>query len=124
MPRARTSSKRSGARASVGSAQTEAAFTCPECGRAFGRAAALGAHRRRAHGVVGAKTRKRSVPSSSNSQGRSGASPRRRAGSERHEVSRDALLQAVFPGGLPPREAVIRAANSWLEEADRLASMK
>jgi hypothetical protein len=39
-------------------------------------------------------------------------------------VSRDALLQAVFPGGLPPREAVIRAANSWLEEADRLASMK
>jgi ribosomal protein L37AE/L43A len=124
MPRTRKSGNGSRSRASVGSAQTDQVFTCPECGRTFGRAAALGAHRRRAHGVVGAKTRTRPTPSLSTSQKRSGASSRRRAGTDRHEVNRDALLRAVFPSGVPPREAVIRAANSWLDEANRLSSMK
>src|SRR6266699_603521 len=35
-------------------------FKCPECGRTFTRAAALGAHRRQAHGVVGAVSAARS----------------------------------------------------------------
>ena len=33
----------------------EKVFVCPECGRDFGRAQGLGAHRRQAHGVIGAQ---------------------------------------------------------------------
>ena len=36
-----------------GSSTASGQFTCPECGRTFTRAQALGAHRRQAHGVVG-----------------------------------------------------------------------
>src|SRR5262249_43299591 len=32
-------------------------FTCPECGRTFATAAALGSHRSRAHGVAGQSAR-------------------------------------------------------------------
>jgi hypothetical protein len=120
MPRARRSSG-SRSRASARSAQANE-VSCPECGKTFGRAAALGAHRRHAHGVVGASTQRRAKPSSTTSPRRSAPSPR--SSGDHREISRDALLQAVFPGGVPPREAVIRAANSWLDEADRLASMK
>jgi Zinc finger, C2H2 type len=126
--------------------QTEKAgeFTCPECGRTFTRAAALGAHRRQAHGVAGtsrqsssrttrpsarasrtgAKTQQRrtrttpttrTAPSSGSRSGRSRS---------RTAVDRDALLQALFPGGIPAKEAVIRAVNSWLDEAERLARMR
>jgi hypothetical protein len=38
-------------------------------------------------------------------------------------VDRDALLQQLFPSGLPAREAVIRAANDWLDQADQLAKL-
>lgn len=40
------------------------------------------------------------------------------------QLDRDALLQTIFPGGVPAREAVIRAANAWLDEAERLAQLK
>jgi len=33
------------------------------------------------------------------------------------------LLKALFPNGIPPREDVIRAVNSWLDDAERLARM-
>jgi hypothetical protein len=100
-------------------------FKCPECGRTFARAAALGAHRRRAHGVVGAtaKTRRRSARPT---QARKTAAVRRRSRTNapaRQAVNRDALLQTVFPNGVPAREAVIRAANDWLDQAERLAKM-
>jgi hypothetical protein len=36
-------------------------FKCPECGRTFTRAAALGAHRRQAHGIAGATSRSRAA---------------------------------------------------------------
>jgi hypothetical protein len=36
-------------------------------------------------------------------------------------INRDALLQTLFPNGLPPREDVIRNVNAWLDEAERLA---
>jgi hypothetical protein len=36
-------------------------------------------------------------------------------------VNRDALLQTLFPNGVPPRESVIRDLNAWLDEAERLA---
>src|SRR5262245_43893687 len=99
-------------------------FTCPECGRTFTRAAALGAHRRRAHGVVGAtsKTRSRSRGASARATQarRSGAT---RSTTTRQAVDRDALLQMLFPNGIPAREAVIRAANDWLDQAEQLARM-
>jgi hypothetical protein len=39
-------------------------------------------------------------------------------------VDRDALLQQLFPDGIPARENVIRAINTWLDDAERLAMMK
>jgi hypothetical protein len=39
-------------------------------------------------------------------------------------VNRDALLQALFPGGIPAKESVVRSVNSWLDEAERLARMR
>jgi predicted RNA-binding Zn-ribbon protein involved in translation (DUF1610 family) len=107
-------------------------FTCPECGRTFTRAAALGAHRRRAHGVVGAtaKTRNRSRSGSirTASQARTSVATRgrrsRTSAPNRQQVNRDALLQALFPNGVPAREAVIRAANDWLDQAEQLAKMR
>ena len=127
--------------------QTEKAaeFTCPECGRTFPRAAALGAHRRQAHGVAGASrlsSSRTSRPSASAS--RTGAKTQRRrtrtapttrtapsgnrpgrSGSRREgAVDRDALLQTLFPGGIPAKESVIRSVNSWLDEAERLAHMR
>jgi len=150
-------------------------FICPECGRTFSRAAALGAHRRQAHGVVGAvsaararrnrarsasksgtrktSTSKRSTARSGRAAGAggktaatstapSGARSRRRptraqaaarppASDNRAtrvprsaNVNRDALLASLFPNGLPAKEDVLRAANQWLDEAERLARMR
>jgi hypothetical protein len=39
-------------------------------------------------------------------------------------VDRDALLDALFPTGLPAREDVIRAVADWLDDAERLANMR
>jgi hypothetical protein len=36
-------------------------------------------------------------------------------------IDRDALLQTLFPRGIPAREDVIRDASRWLDEAERLA---
>jgi uncharacterized C2H2 Zn-finger protein len=117
-------------------------FKCPECGRTFTRAAALGAHRRQAHGVAGATSQSRSrrrgisrASAATNSRTASATTRRRtprqpvtnsdgararRGGS----VDRDALLQALFPNGIPAKEDVIRAINNWLDDAERLAKMK
>jgi len=131
------------ARRAAGSKTTSAAsgdstLTCPECGKTFTRAASLGAHRNRAHGVAGASTRARRTRARSGS--RDGATTRRSAGAQtarqqstrarsrasssdsgRGGVSRDALLQTLFPNGVPAREEVIRRANAWLDEAEQLA---
>jgi len=32
-----------------------------------------------------------------------------------------ALLQALFPGGIPANEDTIRSLNAWLDEAERIA---
>jgi hypothetical protein len=50
-------------------------FVCPECGREFARASALGAHRKRSHGVAGT-SRSSSAPSASRSRRRAGARTR------------------------------------------------
>ncbi len=108
-------------------------LTCPECGKTFTRAASLGAHRNRAHGISGSSSQRRrrsnkrsnggtTRPSASSQtrrrRGRSGADTPAASGA----VNRDALLQTLFPNGLPAREEVIRRANAWLDEAERLAT--
>jgi C2H2-type zinc finger len=121
-------------------------FKCPECGRTFSRAAALGAHRRQAHGVVGTSNRASSTnrgkrrtttATARATRTRAGSASRRGPSSARTRVTassdgrrrtratadRDALLKALFPNGIPPREDVIRAVNVWLDEAERLARM-
>jgi uncharacterized C2H2 Zn-finger protein len=103
-------------------------FTCPECGKTFTRAASLGAHRSRAHGIAGT-TNKARRRSSRRTRAATPATTRRPTPRTRPDnrptttVNRDALLQALFPNGLPAREAVIRAANDWLNQAEQLARM-
>jgi uncharacterized C2H2 Zn-finger protein len=122
-------------------AKTEQTLTCPECGRTFTRAAALGAHRRQAHGVAGAtaQTRKsrstkrpsRTASRSTRTQTRAASQPRRRRtrssspgrGNSTGSVNRDQLLQTLFPNGIPATEAAIRAVNDWLDQAEELARM-
>lgn len=126
MARARRKTETTAA-ATAGTTASE--LTCPECGKTFGRVAALGAHRRRAHGVAGSSSRTRSHRPSPRSTDRSHSaaatrSGRRSSGGADRGVDRDALLAALFPNGMPAREAVIRAANQWLDKAEQLAAMK
>jgi uncharacterized C2H2 Zn-finger protein len=109
--------------------QTTGEYTCPECGKAFTRAASLGAHRNRAHGVAGANSAKRATPRrrAASRATASRTSLRSRAESSdgaARGVDRDALLQHLFPNGVPAREAVIRAAHDWLDQAEQLAKLK
>jgi hypothetical protein len=86
------------------------------CGRTFARAAALGAHRRRAHGIAGTSAASRAK-----------TTPTRRASSRRDGSSgadRDGLLALIFPQGIPARQNVMREVNSWLDEADRLTRLR
>ena len=93
-------------------------FVCPECGKAFSRAASLGAHRNRAHGVAGRSTQ----GSPANPRARNAATTTSRAlVTSATRVDRDALLGALFPNGIPARESVIRDLNAWLDQAERLA---
>jgi hypothetical protein len=39
-------------------------------------------------------------------------------------IDRSALLKQVFPGGIPPRDEVVRRVNAWLDEAESLATLK
>jgi hypothetical protein len=38
-------------------------------------------------------------------------------------IDRSALLKQVFPGGIPPRDEVVRRVNAWLDEAESLATL-
>lgn len=110
-----------------------ATLTCPECGKTFTRAASLGAHRSRAHGVSGASKRRTGSGGASNSgttrritraREQTRVRGRTRASSGGGGINRDALLQTLFPNGLPAREEIIRRANAWLDEAEQLAKAK
>jgi hypothetical protein len=92
----------------------------------------LGAHRKQAHGVAGRTT---AASASANRKRRSGSqTPARRRttrtrtrssdGARATGADRDGLLRSLFPDGIPAREDVIRAINAWLDEADRLATMR
>jgi uncharacterized C2H2 Zn-finger protein len=140
MARARKPATKSQSKADSDGASSESAdqFTCPECGRVFSRAAALGAHRKAAHGVAGSKssrarTRRRAsrrarMQSTGTPPGRRSTATATRSNASRDgttaPVNRDALLAAIFPHGIPPRENVIRAIDTWLDEAERLARMR
>ena len=112
--------------------ESQETFECPECGKTFDRAASLGAHRQRVHGVAGRS--KRQTQSSERSSTRQVSGSRRRRTSEmgaaasdgrsRVSVDRSALLKQVFPGGIPPRDEVVRRVNAWLDEAEELATLK
>jgi uncharacterized C2H2 Zn-finger protein len=124
----RSTAKRAGSTRTAAKKTGGEEFVCPECGRTFGRAAALGAHRSRAHGVKGRSARAtsrraRSVPSAP-----AGAASSKRASARRgasaNSVDRDSLLKSLFPDGIPAREEVVRAATTWLDEAERLARMR
>lgn len=134
MARARRAAS-NGTPGSRASAPGSAEFKCPECGRSFARAAALGAHRRQAHGVAGtsaASTAGRQRRSRQSRSGTASASPRRASrnrtsgsGNARNDgVNRDALIAAIFPQGVPPRESVIREVARWLDDAERLAALR
>jgi Zinc finger, C2H2 type len=113
---------------------TSSEFTCPECGRTFSRAAALGAHRSRTHGIKGSSKRTagtRSSGSATRNRGErratgSSSAPQRRGSriSGYAQLDRNQLLRALFPQGVPPKEDVIRAVGSWLDEAERLTRLK
>jgi uncharacterized C2H2 Zn-finger protein len=144
MARARRATTESTSKSASGSSETT--LTCPECGRTFTRAASLGAHRNRAHGVAGASKRAQRTRTRRGHRNGGGATRRsattqttqrqntrrRRStaggvsagGGGAGSVNRDALLQSIFPNGVPAREEVIRRANAWLDEAEQLARSK
>ena len=102
------------------------ALTCPECGRTFTRAAALGAHRKLKHGVAGSRATARANRATSRRPARTTAARRRVTTPAATDgvgqgIDRDALLAAVFPSGIPPRQDVIAQVNAWLDEGERLA---
>jgi hypothetical protein len=128
-------------------------LVCPECGKSFSRPAALGSHRRGAHGVAGssrvtsrgrdsAGRRRRRAPKAETSSTpstpttrrasshglsatvRRTSGVRRRSASSDGRLDRNQLLKTLFPNGVPPREEVLSAVNSWLDEAERLAAQK
>jgi hypothetical protein len=104
------------------SAASTTDLICPECGKGFTRAASLGAHRSRAHGVAGANSRTaRSAAASKRSAAPAQRRPRSRADASGGRFDRDGLLGLLFPNGIPPREGVIREVNAWLDQAERIA---
>jgi len=82
---------------------------------------------RRASGSSGANGRgARSATRAGNSASdprrtRSSATAPTRAARRTASVDRDALLQTLFPNGIPARESLIRELNSWLDQAEQLA---
>jgi predicted RNA-binding Zn-ribbon protein involved in translation (DUF1610 family) len=139
MPRARKPQTNKSSQTDNGSQIDKSTeFVCPECGRTFTRAAALGSHRRNAHNIVGAASQSRAQaakPATETSstatatrrrptRTKKTAAPARRSSAPSNGgVNRDALLQTLFPNGIPAKESVIRSVNSWLDEAERLTRL-
>jgi uncharacterized C2H2 Zn-finger protein len=94
------------------------------------RAGAGGAARSTGNGAAKTKRAASTGATASRTRAASGSRAGSRAGGSRGQsrsgsasVNRDSLLQALFPGGIPARESVIREVNSWLDEAERLAKL-
>jgi uncharacterized C2H2 Zn-finger protein len=113
------------ARTAPTSSEQAETFPCPECGKTFTRAASLGAHRQRVHGVAGrskARSKSKRSPRRANAGRRETSAQVAQPSSD--GVNRDALLQMLFPNGVPAREDTIRRVTSWLDEAEQLAAVK
>ena len=125
MPRAR---KRAARSANAPRKRASAAqFTCPECGRTFATAAALGSHRSRAHGVAGQSARARRSRTRASATNSSRAPARLRQARQTNQtatVNRDALLQSLFPDGIPASAHLLQAIEQWLESAEEIARMR
>ena len=115
-------------------AATPAVLTCPECGKTFTRAAAMGAHRSRIHGIPGSSqstrrkrtttaTAKPATPTKPTSTRRRAAGGANGRSTRNGSVDRDTLLKTLFPNGIPARQDAIAAVNDWLNEADRLSRL-
>ena len=102
-------------------------LVCPECGKEFTRAASLGAHRSRAHGVAGAAAAKRGSRQTS-TRSRTTAMPNLSPAAGEKQSSgrldRDALLRLLFPTGIPAREQVVRDVYAWLDQGEKLAQQR
>jgi hypothetical protein len=106
----------------------EGEFICSECGRGFGRPAALGAHRSRAHGIAGISPQ--ALRNHARRRKTSGGPRAHRPAqtwwpqpSDSSTIDYDQLLQVIFPNGMPAREEVIRAVSTWLADAERIAQL-
>src|SRR2546425_9503778 len=115
--RAKTTSSKAATAATSSSSTSAGEFTNPECGRTFTRAAALGAHRRQAHGVAGTSANAASVSrrrkTTDAGEGGGGRGSAANGGAQnRSSINRDDLLASVFPAGIPAKETVTRAVNS------------
>jgi len=131
--RGSASSKTSTTMTSSPGAQKGSNYVCPECGKSFSRAQALGAHRSRTHGVAGTSRAARTSDSAKNGAVRAGTGTSRGRSSRRTSVrgrtgdgqfDRDKVLVAVFPNGVPAKASVIAALAPWLDEAERLSQMR
>lgn len=134
---ARSSATVAAATTAVPTAETSQ-FVCPECGRAFTRAPALGSHRSRVHGVRGTSATSKSAAAKTTRTRRARQTSRRAATATAQTngtqatrtrpttagVDRDALLATLFPNGVPPRESVIRELAAWLDQAEKLATQR
>jgi len=119
---AKKSSARSAPRKSA-AAKARGEFVCPECGKSFTRAASLGAHRNRVHGVAGSSTQARarrsvsSRPSSSATKTRSAAAAAGRTstgrkttatrGTQARKLSTAAVRQRRRSAGSVNRDALL-----------------
>ncbi|MFN2468040.1 MAG: C2H2-type zinc finger protein [Gaiellaceae bacterium] len=127
--RRRATSRQASTGAATGESGSQSGqFTCPECGRTFARAAALGAHRR-SHGVAGRKSSakragRRRRTSSTRSAATTRATTRTSGTPPAAGVDRNALLRGVFPSGVPASTEALSAVGAWLDEAERLAGMR
>src|SRR4051812_1716736 len=102
----RASSKRATSRRSATTA-VAAELVCPECGKTFTRAASLGAHRNRAHGVAGSSkpaSARRKTASKRGASRRKTATARRTAkdsGASAANASRTGRVRRLSDGHNP-----------------------
>jgi hypothetical protein len=89
-------------------------FTCPECGRTFTGAAALGAHRRQAHGIAGtssAAVRSRGQTATSRRKSSTSTTSRKTTAASKTATTRRTGASRSRKTSAPPKAAAARGAN-------------
>lgn len=94
-------------------------FRCPECGAEFGRPQGLGIHRRSVHGIEGSASATVAARNKRlREDGAAAGGQSRRSSSPKEPVGLHAVLQHLFPDGIPAKK--IPAVLAWIEETRRL----